>query len=174
MAKIAFTKLGLKPNKEIKTIVWNEQTIEILQYLPVDEKLQLISRIINNSAEDMKFYNVGKVDMFTALEIIYAYTNINFTEKQKEDICKLYDLLVSSGLYSAIMKEIPKAEKEWIEDVVMDSIGNIYNYQNSILGILDSVTQDYSNLNLDAENIQQKIADPENLELLKGIMTRLG
>lgn len=174
MAKIAFTKLGLKPNKEIKTIVWNEQTIEILQYLPVDEKLQLISRIINNSAEDMKFYNVGKVDMFTALEIIYAYTNINFTEKQKEDICKLYDLLVSSGLYSAIMKEIPKAEKEWIEDVVMDSIGNIYNYQNSILGILDSVTQDYSNLNLDAESIQQKIADPENLELLKGIMTRLG
>ena len=174
MDKIAFTKLGLKPNKEIKTIVWNEQTIEILQYLPVDEKLQLISRIINNSAEDMKFYNVGKVDMFTALEIIYAYTNINFTEKQKEDICKLYDLLVSSGLYSTIMKEIPKAEKEWIEDVVMDSIGNIYNYQNSILGILDSVTQDYSNLNLDAESIQQKIADPENLELLKGIMTRLG
>lgn len=174
MAKIAFTKLGLKPNKEIKTIVWNEQTIEILQYLPVDEKLQLISRIINNSAEDMKFYNVGKVDMFTTLEIIYAYTNINFTEKQKEDICKLYDLLVSSGLYSAIMKEIPKAEKEWIEDVVMDSISNIYNYQNSVLGILDSVTQDYSNLNLDAESIQKKIADPENLELLKSIMTRLG
>lgn len=174
MAKITFTKLGLKLNKEIKTIIWNEQTIEILQYLPVDEKLKVISKIINNSAEDMKFYNNGKIEIFTALEIIDAYTNISFTEKQKEDVCKLYDLLISSGLYNTVISAIPKSELTWIHATTMDSISNIYNYQNSILGILDSVTQDYSNLNLDAENIQQKIADPENLELLKGIMSRLG
>jgi hypothetical protein len=29
MAKIALTKLGLKPNSEIKKIKWNEQEIEI-------------------------------------------------------------------------------------------------------------------------------------------------
>jgi hypothetical protein len=29
MAKIALTKLGLKPNSEIKKIKWNEQEIEV-------------------------------------------------------------------------------------------------------------------------------------------------
>lgn len=174
MAKIAFTKLGLKVDKENEIINWNDQEIEIKQYLPVNEKLELISRIINNSAEDMKFYNVGKIEIFTTLEIIFAYTNINFTDKQKEDVCKLYDLFMSSDLMDEIFAHIPESELDWISDTVKDTIESIYSYQNSVMGILDSINQDYSNLNLDATEIQKKIADPENLELLKGIMTRLG
>ena len=174
MAKISFTKLGLKLNKEVKTIIWEDQEIEIKQYLPVNEKLEMISRIINSSADDMKFYNVGKIEIFTALELIFTYTNINFTDKQKEDICKLYDLLVSSGLYSAIVCEIPKVEREWIEDVTMETVASIYSYQSSILGILDSVSEDYSNLELDASKVYNDLADPNNLSLLKGIMTKLG
>lgn len=174
MAKIAFTKLGLKINKEIKVINWGDQEIEIKQYLPVNDKLEMISRIINNSADDMNFYNVGKIEIFTALELIFTYTNISFTDKQKEDICKLYDLLISSGLYAAVVAEIPKVEREWIEDVTMDTIESIYSYQNSILGILDTVSKDYSNLDLDASKIYGELADPSNLALLKGIMTKLG
>lgn len=174
MAKIAFTKLSLKLDKEVKTITWGDQEIEIKQYLPVNDKLEMISRIINMSADDMKFYNVGKIEIFTALELIYTYTNINFTDKQKEDTCKLYDLLISSGLYAAVVAEIPKVEREWIEDVTMDTVASIYQYQNSIMGILENVTTDYSELQFDATDIHQKLADPDNLALLKGIMTRLG
>jgi hypothetical protein len=174
MAKVSFTKLGLKSNKDIKTIIWNDQEIEIKQYLPIDEKLSLIGTIINNSAEDAKFYNVGKIEIFTALNIIYEYTNINFTDKQKEDVCKLYDLLVSSGLYEIIVSNIPVSELDWIHEVVWDSIDSIYKYQDSILGILDAVSQDYNNLSLDAATLQKDIANPETLALLKGIMTRLG
>lgn len=174
MAKVPFTKLGLKLDKEIKTIIWNEQEIEIKQYLPVNEKLEMISRIINNSADDMKFYNVGKIEIFTALEFIFSYTNINFTDKQKEDVCKLYDSIFSSGLYATIMSEIPKEESQWIEEILKDTVDSIYKYQNSIMGILDTISQDYSSLDFDATEIQKKIGDPENLALLKGIMSRLG
>ena len=38
MAKVSFTKLGLKTNQEVKTIEWNEQIIEIKQYLPIEKK----------------------------------------------------------------------------------------------------------------------------------------
>ena len=174
MAKIAFTKLGCKIDKEIKVINFNDQEIEIRQYLPVNEKLDMISRIINNSADDMKFYNVGKIEIFTALELVFTYTNISFTDKQKEDVCKLYDLLVSSGLLSVIINEIPENEVEWIEEVCEDTVKSIYAFQNSVMGILEAVGQDYSNLDLDASEIQKKLADPENMALLKGIMTRLG
>lgn len=174
MAKIAFTKLGLKLNKEIKTITWDDQEIEIKQYLPANEKLEMIGRIINNSADDMKFYNIGKIEIFTALEFIFTYTNINFTEKQREDICKLYDILISSGFYNAVIEEIPEEEREWIEEVTMDTIQSIYSYQNSIMGILDAVSQDYDNLGLEASDIHNKLANPENLALLKTVMAKLG
>lgn len=175
MARVAFTKLGLKVNKEIKTINWEDQEIEIKQYLSVNDKLEMISRIINNSSDDdMKFYNVGKLEIFMALELIFTYTNIGFTEKQKEDVCKLYDMIISSGLYGRVISEIPKVEREWIEDTLMETVNSIYQYHNSALGILDAMQTDYNGLDMDANNIYQKISDPENLELLKGIMTRLG
>lgn len=174
MAKVSFTKLGLKIKNETKSIMVADQEIEIKQYLPVNDKLDLISRIINYSADDMKFYNVGKIEIFLNLEILYAYTNINFTEKQREDVCKLYDLVESSGLLDKILELIPDSEKDFITDITLHTIEAIYQYQNSVMGILDSVTQDYSNLDLDATAIQQKLADPENLALLKSIMTRLG
>ena len=174
MAKVSFTKLGLKVNSEVKNITFGDQVIEIKQYLPVNEKLELISTILNNSIDEMKFYNVGKINIYMTLELIYAYTNINFTDKQKEDVCKLYDVIVSSGLYEMILEEIPQSEYEYIYDTVLETIDSIYAYNNSVMGILDNISADYSALDLDATAIQNKIADPESLALLKGVLSQLG
>jgi hypothetical protein len=57
---------------------------------------------------------------------------------------------------------------------VDNTIKAFYEYQNSIYGILENVTQDYANLDLDASRIQKTIADPDNLELLKSVLTKLG
>ena len=174
MAKIAFTKLGLKINTEVKSINWNDQVIEIKKYLPIDAKLNLISNVLNNCAEDEKYYNMGKFEVYFALEVLYAYSNITFTEKQREDVCKLYDLVVSSGLYDIILVEIDKEEIHFLYETAHNAIHAIYAYSNSLMGVLDAVNTDYSDLNLSAEDIQKKLADPENLALLRGIMTKLG
>lgn len=174
MAKVSLTKLGLKVNQDIKTIEFNEQTIEVKQYLPVNDKLELISNVINASHDDNNFANPVKVSVFTTLEIMYAYTNINFTDKQKEDPTKLYDMLISSGLVATVVNAIPEAEYHKVLCGVTDSIDAIYNYRNSVMGILENISTDYSNLDLDASTIQAKLADPENMALLKGILTKLG
>lgn len=106
--------------------------------------------------------------------MIDKYTNINFTEKQKENPTKLYDLLNGNGLLEKIIEVIPQIEYDEIIAGVYNTIDAVYTYQNSILGILDTISQDYSNLNLDATEIQKKLADPENMALLKNIMTKLG
>ena len=174
MAKLAFTKLGLAKNASVKTINYNGQVIEVKQYLPVSEKLALVSAVINYSADDLNYANPLKISIYSTLEIIYAYTNINFTEKQKEDPCKLYDLLAGNGLSTIILSTIPEVELAEIIVAIEDSINAVYNYRNSVMGILDTVMADYSSVDLDASSIQQKIADPQNLELLKAIMTKLG
>lgn len=174
MAKVSFAKLGLKVNQEIKTIEFNEQIIEVKQYLPVNDKLELISNVINLAHDENNFSNPVKVSVFTTLEIMYAYTNINFTEKQKEDPTKLYDMLISSGLVCEVINAIPESEYNEILCGVSDSIDAIYAYRNSAMGILDIISQDYSALNFDATEIQKKIGDPENMALLKQVLTKLG
>jgi hypothetical protein len=174
MAKLSFTKLGLKPNSEIVNIVYGDLTIEVKQYLSVEEKLEIITNVLELSHDSNNFSNPIKVQVYTALEMIDRYTNISFTEKQKENPTKLYDLLNGNGLIEKIIGVIPQTEYDELIHGIYDSIDAVYSYQNSVLGILDTVSQDYSNLNLEATEIQKKLADPNNMELLKGIMTKLG
>ena len=174
MAKVSLTKLSLKVNQDVKYVECNGQVIEVKQYLPVNDKLELIGNVINSAHDENNFSNPVKVNIFTTLEILYVYTNINFTEKQKEDPAKLYDLVVSSGLVDAVLNVIPEDEYEEVVCGIADSIEAIYNYRNSVMGILDTISADYSNLNLDATEIQKKLGDPENMALLKQVLTKLG
>lgn len=174
MAKLAFTKLGLKTNTDIDTFDFNEQTIEVKQYLSVNDKLALISEVINNSADNNSFTNPVKIEVYATIAIIEAYTNITFTDKQKEDITKLYDKLVSSELYQNILHKIPAEEINSLFDALRKSVDAVYNYRNSVMGILENISTDYSNLDLDASAIQAKLADPENMALLKSVLTKLG
>lgn len=174
MAKVTLSKLGLTKNTEIKTFVWNGQTIEVKQYLPMNEKLELCSRIINYSVDDNdKFYNPGKVAVYQCNEIILAYTNITATEKQKEDPAKLFDLF-SNGFSESVYKYIPTNEIGVITSIVDATIESIYKYKNSFLGILEAAQTDYDSLNLEAQNIQDALTKGEGVEFLKDVMTKLG
>lgn len=174
MAKIGFTKLSLKRKNEVKTITINNNQIEIKQYLPVNEKLDLIARVINGAHDQNNFPNPIKIEVIGTLEMIMVYTNISFTEKQKEDIPKLYDLLEENGVIKDIISQIPEDEYNFIIDGINKTVDAVYTYNNSVLGILEAVSKDYSNLDFDATQIQKKMADPENLKLIKDVLTKLG
>ena len=174
MAKLAFTKLGLKPNNEITMVDFNGQAIEVKQYLPVEEKLELITNVLELSHDQNNFSNPVKVSVYTTLEIIEKYTNISFTDKQKENPTKLYDLLFSNGLVYSVIKNIPQEEYDVLIKGIYDTIDAVYKYQNSILGILETISKDYSEMNFDLSELQQKLANPEELGLLKDIVTKLG
>lgn len=174
MAKVPFSKLCLKINTDTKILSMGDLDIEIKQYLPVNEKLELIGKVINQSADGNNFANPIKLEVFGALEIIFAYTNISFTEKQKEDLIKLYDMLNSNDIINKIVALIPEEEYCEVIEGIQDCADAIYTYRSSVMGIIDSINQDYSMLDLDATSIQKKIADPQNLELLRTVLTKLG
>lgn len=174
MAKLSFTKLGLKANQDIQQVDYNGQIIEVKQYLPVNDKLGLITDVINASADSNNFANPVKIDIFMALYIVEAYTNIAFTDKQKEDPSKIYDMLQGNGLLDAIIKAIPEAEYLILRSGIYRSVDAVYEYKNSVLGILETVTADYSALDFEASDIQKKLADPQNMEFLKGVLSKLG
>lgn len=179
MAKVPFSKLQAKINGGVtKNFYYNlageEVYYEVKHYLPLAEKLELVSRIINNSVDDNGFYNPMRVKMYMTLEVVYTYTNLSFTDKMKEDPFKLYDILVSTGIFTDIVNCI--REKDWseIKESTWQTIESIYKYKDSIRGILDDISTDYSNLSLDASQIQKDLADPENMALLKNVLDKLG
>jgi len=111
MAKVPFSKLGLKKAKEdIKTIEFNGIEIAVKQYLPIDDKLGFVANVISNAADGNRFYNPIKLEAFITLEVLFRYTNLSFTETQQKDLSKLFDIVVSNGLAKVIMDAIPKDE----------------------------------------------------------------
>ena len=149
MARIPFTKLKCKINTNEIPVQIGEETIAVKQYLPIQEKLELISKVI------------------------FAYTNISFTDKQKEDLPKLYDILYSSGVIAEVLKNIPEDEYMEIVFGVRDSIEAIYKYQNSVLGVLDTIKTDYSDTEFDLSKMQEALASSD-LSVIKDIVSKLG
>lgn len=175
MAKVSFTKLGLKLDQTIKALEYNEQVIEIKQYLPYNEKMAAIEAAIEAAkAEEQKFINPVRLEFFVRMEIFYRYTNISFTDKQKADEAKLYDLLWSSGLWTKVWEQIPQSETAFILDAASKAAAAISEYQNSMMGILDAVGQNYDATKFDVETLQNAMNDPNSIPLLKEIMTKLG
>ena len=173
MAKLAFSKLGLKNNNQVVNINYNEQTIEVKQYISVNDKLKLISNIINNTVDEHSFCNPVKVKVYLLIGIIENYTNISFTEKQKEDIVKLYDLIQSNGLFDKILAAIPDEEFNDLLNSTWDSVDAIYTYRNSVMGILDNVSADYDNVNVDVNKTIEQIKNLDH-SFLSEVMNKLG
>lgn len=170
MAKVSFNKLGLKLNVETILLHLTEDIkIEVKQYLPLEEKVQLVQNVVDLSMMEANFQNPMKIELFTNIEIINFYTNITFTEKQKENMMKQYDILVSSGVMQSIIDTIPKDEYQTLKNYILETISSIYNYRNSISGVLEALSTDYNETSFNIEQIIKNLKDPEALQTLKDI-----
>lgn len=175
MAKVPFTKLGLTVNQDIKTINWNDQVIEVRQYLTAAETLELVQTVVEAAVnESVNFINPLNVDLMIELAIVNHFTNITFTDKQRENAPKTYDALQSSGLLDQIKENMSKNSYEEIVAYVYDILEAYYKYRNSMLGMMEAMQNDYSVLDTQATEIQSKLANPENMALLKDVMSKLG
>lgn len=174
MAKVPFSKLKCKIDDSVKEVkLTDDIAIEVKQYLPIQEKLELISAVIMAAhMSDANYQNPIKIKVFSELEIVFTYTNISFTDKQKEDLPKLYDMLYSSGVLEKIISAIPETEYNAINDGIELSSEAIYKYQNSIMGLLENLKEDYQETDFNMKNIQEVLKSPE-LNTLKEIINKL-
>lgn len=143
MAKVSYAGLKLKINTEVNTFQFgeNKTIIEVLKYLPVEDKNDLV-HIALQQAEENGIYNDILLDMYFNLYIVYFYTNINFTDKQKEDPAKLYDQMQSNGLITqviAAMDEDEYANLLTYLEVIKDEM---LTYKNTAGAVLQTIVQD--------------------------------
>ena len=96
---------------------------------------------LQKSLED-GYYNPIKIDEFFHLHLIYMYTNINFTEKQKEDEHKLYDSLKSNGLIDAFIEQMNEFDYSELFNMLDDTKRELTEYKHSVSGIIQNIITD--------------------------------
>ena len=156
---ISYANMKLKPVTTTHKFEWNGNEIEVLDYLPIEDKYDLIMITLQKSFED-GYYNPIKIDEFFHLHLIYMYTNINFTDKQKEDEHKLYDCLKSNGLIDAFIEQMNEFDYSELFNMLDDTKRELTEYKRSLSGMFKSFV---SNLPQQAEAMQN-IVDNFNKE----------
>ena len=174
MAKVNLTKLNKIKSLEPIDIKIGEETISVVQYLPLEKKLTIMQNIIEQAGNNEEgFYNIVKLTVFYTIEMLRAYTNISFTEKQLEEPQKLYDIIVLNNIWNEVKKAIPQSELTDMWENTCALAREITEYNHSALGILNLLSNDYDNLSLDTTDMANKLSNVDNLKMLREILTKL-
>lgn len=141
MAKVSYANLKLKTNTDVNTFEFQGQTIEVLKYLPIDDKYDLVMIALQKAEQD-GIYNPILLDLYFHLYLVYMYTNVSFTERQKDNEPHLYDTLVSNGFMKKFLETIEVEEYEDLMLYADELMENTLHYKNTAGAVLQSVIQD--------------------------------
>ena len=165
MAKVSYASLKLKTNVEVRKFAWEDKEIEVTQYLPISDKDDLIMITLQKAKEDM-LYNPIKLDMYFHLHLVYMYSNLSFTDKQREDETKIYDALESSGLLNEIIKNMNEDEYDDLWNKLNDYMESELKYTTTAAAMLKTIINDLPTQAQAAMDIVNEF-NPEKFEAVK-------
>ena len=136
-----YKDLNLKVKDQIETISIQGQDINVLQYLPVRDKNDLVQIALQNSREN-GVINEIKLEVYFNMYIVYFYTDLVFEDEEKADPSQLYDELQSNGILTRILGAMDENEYDYLVDY-LDKMRKAQDaYENSAAGIIKMFIQD--------------------------------
>ena len=141
MGKVSYANMKLKVKNNVKTFKFQDNDIEVIQYLSSEDKYSLINITLQKSLED-GFYNPLKLDVYFHLHLVYMYTDISFTEKQKEDEFKIFDTLKNNNFIDLMLENIPEDEYNYLLKIMEETIEKKEKYKNTVAGIMSKLIDD--------------------------------
>lgn len=139
--KVSYANMKLKTNTTVNTFEFCGQKIEVLKYLPAADKYDLLMITLQKSLEG-NIYNEFKLNLYFELNLVYMYTNISFTEKQREDEFKLYDTLRSNGFFELFYEALDDKEYEELFDQIAELKATMEKSKNSVAGVIANIIED--------------------------------
>lgn len=143
MSKVKVSELK-KLNKSIDNTIqveYNGLNIEVKKYLPFQEKLNLATSIYKMSLNDAELVLIDKNarEIAKVYLITQYYTNISLPK----DVLEAYDLLMSTGVYEVIVKQIP--DEIIMIDMMVDNIEKYheekYRKENDVKNVLRRIIE---------------------------------
>lgn len=139
---IEISKLNLSEEDNIIKFTFKNNEIEMLKYLPIKKKYDVIMITLQKSFdEDGNYYNPIKLDKYFHLHMFKSYVkNISYDVEMSED--ELYDALETCGLMKAFLQNINTEEYNRLYDYLHETAEADGSYRQSALGFIrDSITR---------------------------------
>lgn len=175
MEKVKFSDLKSELRKcdQSYTLNIGKYTIEIKEELTIQEQIEFAEYLFNKLlSEDDKYFNKIKFEYYKVLAYYKFFTSIDISDYTDEELHEVYNIINTSGELKGLNTE--NIFFNCICREVEDMLKDYYNYKNSIYGILEAISTDYENLNLDMSTLKENMIDKDNLTLLKDVVTKLG
>ena len=137
MAK--FSDMNLSINKSIKIIKVAGIEVAVKQYLPADDKNSILENVMQQ-ADQGTILNTYNLDSLFHLYLVLKYTDIEFSNEDKEDMLVLFDILDSNGIIDAIVSAIPEEEYNTLRDNLLDMVEHYLTYRNSARALVEQLT----------------------------------
>lgn len=160
-------KVHYKP--EYKTVSWKDKTIKITTYLPIEQKIDLIVAAIHK-AQESQIIDPIKLKMFYELNLVYMYTDVVFSKKDREDEYALYDALTNSGFLSTVIKTIPASEITLLSKMLNEEKEAVIAFRTSSVGIVNTILDTIS-AKLPAIIEKLSTIDPKQVQKLMTLLT---
>lgn len=137
-----YKDLNLHTDNDMYFIEVQGKKINIKKYLPINDKKDLIEITLQKAEQADGTYNEILIDMYFNLHLVYLYTDIVFTDEDREDEMKLYDELESSGLLERILDKIPDEEYNTLMDYLKAMRKEISSYKHSAAAMVQKLIVD--------------------------------
>lgn len=174
MARASLTKIASVKTETLETIIINNESIEIKQYLPINDKAELITAAVSEILDTKGVQSPLRELIYSHLYMIKYYTNINITDTMIKNAGKTYDLLVLNNIITEIEAHIPTSELQLVYKLIHDTVEVLSNYRTSAMGILD-YWQDGRETNIsDVETLKQELATLADNTTLNEVLSKLG
>lgn len=138
---IDYKDLKLEVNKDVTEFEFNGKEIKVLKYLPVKDKYDLVMTALEK-ASDNGIVNELKLDIYFHLNIIYLYTNIEFTQDDRDNELMLFDELKSSGFLDACLEVLDEFEYQDLMYAVEKTREDSLYYNTTAVSLLRTFIED--------------------------------
>ena len=137
-----YSDLNLKTNTKTNVAILNNgKEVEVLQYLPIKDKIDLIEIALQKSRENGVF-NEMKLEMYFNLYLIEMYTNLEFTDEEKMNETLLYDELESNHVITDIIAAMNAEEYGDLISFLDMTRNSLTEYYNSVPALLQTFIED--------------------------------
>ena len=137
-----FSDFDIKLDTSTNSFTHNNNEIKVLKYLPVRDKLDLIEIAFQKAEEEDGTYNEIKLDIYFHLNLIYLYTDLEFSPEDKEDEMELFDKLESSGIINEVIMHMDQTEYNNLEEYLVDTKEILEKYKHTAAAVLRTFVQD--------------------------------
>ena len=156
-----FNDLDLSIKEQTRTVNINDKEIQVKEYLPIEDKQSLIQITLQQS-EVNGLIDYILLDAYFGLYTVMYYTDLEFTDEEKSEPLKLYDILESNGIIDEVFNYIPIVERDQLQNCLDSTIEKIIPYKNSLAYSFNNLINNFggllSNLNeYDVKNIMEQI-----------------